>query len=288
VSLAILAATAALQLAIVVVSGSVALAADTIHNFADAMTAIPLWVAFRLSRRAPTKRYSYGFHRAEDVAGIFVVVVILGSAGVAAFEAIRRLAHPEPIQNLVWVGAAGVIGFLGNEFVAVYRTRVGGQIGSAALVADGQHARADGLTSLGVLLSAIGVGLGFDRADPVVGLLITAAILVVLRNAARSVLHRVMDGTDEATIRLIEEAASSVDGVAHVTAARARWAGHELRAELDIQVDPALTVERGHWIAEEVEHELLHALPRLGMVTVHVDPHGHAPDVGPAAHHRRN
>jgi cation diffusion facilitator family transporter len=165
---------------------------------------------------------------------------------------------------------------------------VGRQIGSAALVADGQHARADGLTSLGVLLSAIGVGLGFDRADPVVGLLITAAILVVLRNAARSVLHRVMDGTDEATIRLIEEAASSVDGVAHVTAARARWAGHELRAELDIQVDPALTVERGHWIAEEVEHELLHALPRLGMVTVHVDPHGHAPDVGPAAHHRRN
>lgn len=288
ISLAGLAFTALFQVVIVALSGSVALAADTIHNFADAMTAVPLWVAFRLARRPPTRRYSYGYHRAEDVAGILIVLVILASAALAAFEAVRRLMHPEPIHNLWWVAAAGAIGCAGNELVAVYRIRVGRRIGSAALVADGRHAQVDGLTSLGVLLSAIGVALGFERADPLVGLLITVAILIVLKSAAWSVFHRVMDGTDEATIRLIEEVAASVDGVAHVTAARARWAGHELRAELDIQVDPGLSVERGHWIAEEVEHELIHVLPRLGMVTVHVDPHNHEPDTGPAAHHRRS
>lgn len=286
VSLVALAITAIGQLVIVVASGSVALLADTIHNFTDALTAIPLWIAFVIGRRPATKRFSYGFERAEDLAGILIVVVIAGSAALAAFEAIRRLVHPQPIEHLEWVMAASVIGFAGNEAVAWYRIRVGRRIGSAALVADGLHARTDGLTSLGVLAGAIGVALGFDRADPIAGTAISVAILFVLWQAAGSVFRRLLDGTEASTVILLEETAAAVPGVEHVTSAKARWTGHALNAELEIQVDPGLTVEGGHRIAEEVEHQLLHHVPRLRGATVHVDPHDHGPPSGPMAHHR--
>jgi cation diffusion facilitator family transporter len=286
-SLLALAGTAAAQLAIVLLSGSVALLADTVHNVADALTAIPLWIAFVVGRRPATRRYPYGFARVEDLAGLLIVLVIAASAALAAWESVRRLADPRPLDHLPWVMAASVVGFAGNELVALYRIRVGRRIGSAALVADGYHARTDGITSLGVLAGAIGVALGFERADPIAGLAITAAILVVLWQAARSVLRRVLDGTDEATVPLLEQVASSVPGVEHVTSAKARWTGHALNAELEIQVEPTLTVRQGHAIAEEVEHALLHALPRLRGATVHVDPHGHGPHYsGPMAHHR--
>jgi len=287
VSLAVLALTAALQLVVVALSGSVALLADTVHNVTDALTAVPLWIAFLVGRRPATARYPYGYARAEDLAGILIVLVIAASAGLAAWEAIRRLAEPQEIQHLPWVMVASVLGFAGNELVAAYRIRVGRRIGSAALVADGYHARTDGLTSLGVLAGAIGVALGFERADPIAGLAITLAILVVLWQAMRSVFRRILDGTDDATVPLLEEVASSVPGVEHVTSAKARWTGHVLNAELEIQVEPRLTVAQGHAIAEEVEHALLHAIPRLRGATVHVDPHGHGPHYsGPMAHHR--
>jgi cation diffusion facilitator family transporter len=281
-----LALTALLQLLIVVVSGSVALLADTIHNFSDCLTAIPLWVAFVIGRRPATKRYSYGYDRAEDLAGLFIVLVIAASAVFVAWEAVVRLMHPRAIDNLPWVIAAGLTGFVGNELVAWYRIREGHRIGSMALVADGQHARTDGLTSLGVVAGAIGVALGFDRADPLAGLAIAVVIVFVLWQAGRSVLHRILDGTDESTVVMLESVAASVAGVEHVTSTRARWTGHGLNADLEIQVDPALTVSQGHAIAEEVEHELLHALPGLKGANVHVDPHDHDPPQGPVAHHR--
>lgn len=286
-SMLALAATAAAQLVVVASTGSVALLADTIHNVTDALTAVPLWIAFVVGRRPATKRYPYGYARVEDLAGIFIVLVIAASAGVAAWEGVRRLSDPRPIENLGWVMAASVVGFAGNELVAMYRIRVGQRIGSAALVADGYHARSDGITSLGVLAGAIGVALGFDRADPIAGLAITVAILVVLWQATRSVFRRILDGTDDATIPLVEEVAASVSGVDHVTSAKARWTGHVLNAELEIMVDPALSVQAAHRIAEEVEHALLHAIPRLRGATVHVDPHDHGPHYsGPMAHHR--
>ncbi len=275
------------QLVVVLLSGSVALLADTVHNAADALTALPLWVAFVLGRRPPSRRYPYGLHRAEDLAGVLIVLAIAASGCLAALESVRRLLDPRPIEKLPWVAAAGALGFLGNEAVAWYRIRVGRRIGSAALVADGLHARADGLTSLGVLAGAAGVALGFERADPLAGLVITLAIALVLVQAARGVIRRLLDGTDEATVILLEETAAGVPGVEHVTSARARWTGHVLNAELEIQVDPTLTVEEGHRIAEEVEHALLHRLPRLRGATVHVDPHDHRPPSGPMAHHRR-
>jgi cation diffusion facilitator family transporter len=275
--LAGLGATALVQVVILALSGSVALLADTVHNATDAFSAVPLLIAFRLARRPPTRRYPYGLHRAEDLAGIFLVSLIAISAAVAGIEAASRLAHPRTIGHAGWVLAAGVIGFAGNELVAEYRIRVGRRIGSAALEADGHHARADGLTSLGVVVSAVGAMAGADRADAVAGLAITVAIVWTLVKAGRSVLHRVLDGTDEATIALIEATASSVGGVEHVTNTRARWTGHRLLAELNIDVHGELSVEDGHEIAERVREALLADVPRLAGATVHVDPHEHEP-----------
>ncbi len=277
IALAGLMTTALLQLLIVGATGSVALLADTIHNFTDALTAVPLLVAFRLARRPPTRRYPYGFHRAEDLAGIVIVAMILLSALVAAAEAVRRLIHPQPVDHVVWVLVAGLVGAAGNEAVAAYRIRIGRRIGSAAMVADGLHARTDGLTSLAVVGSALGVMAGFVRADTAVGLAITVAIFWTLIQAARTVLHRVLDGTDDQTITLIEEVAAAVNGVEHVTDAKARWTGHQLRTELSIDVDSGLSVGQGHDVAESVREALLHHVPRLADAAVHVDPHEHDP-----------
>jgi cation diffusion facilitator family transporter len=276
ISLGVLGLTAGVQFVVAMVSGSVALLADTIHNVTDALTAIPLLIAFRLARKPPNRRYPYGYHRAEDVAGLVIVAFILVSAIVAGIEAIQRLIHPQGMSRPGWVIAAGVVGIVGNEAVAAYRIRVGRRIGSAALVADGLHARTDGLASLGVVVATIGVVLGFDRADALVGLAITIAILLTLWRAARTVLHRALDGTDETTLALIEAVAGVVDGVQHVTDAKARWSGHRLLAELNVAVEPTLTVDRGHAIAEDVHHALLNEVPRLAEVMVHVDPHDHA------------
>lgn len=264
--------TAVAQLVVVSFTGSVALLGDTIHNFADAMTALPLGIAFLLGRRAASRRYTYGLGRAEDLAGVVVVLIIAGSAAFAGYEAVQRLLDPRPVQHLWIVAAAGIIGFVGNELVARYRITVGRQIGSAALVADGLHARTDGFTSLAVVLGALGVALGFPQADPIIGLLITVAILFVLRDAAREVFRRLMDAVDPATVERVEHAAAEVPGVLHANQIRMRWIGHSLRAELAVSVDAELTVLEAHSLAHEVEHRLVHAVPRLTAAVVHVEP----------------
>lgn len=271
-SLALLAVTAIIQVAVVVLSGSVALLADTIHNVGDALTAVPLWVAFTLAVRPPTKRFTYGFGKVEDLAGMVVVLLILISAVVAGYEAIVRLVHPQSVHYLWAVAVAALVGFLGNEVVAILRIRVGKQIGSAALIADGNHARIDGLTSLAVLVGALGVWLGFPRADPIVGLLITVAILKIVWDSARLVFTRALDGVDPQVVDEIRQAVNHAPGVLEVTETRVRWIGHRLYAELNVAVASDLPVERGHEVAVEVRHELLHSLPFLSDATVHIDP----------------
>jgi cation diffusion facilitator family transporter len=287
-SLAALGITAALQAVVVFLSGSVALLGDTLHNFADALTAVPLGVAFVLARRPPTRRYTYGFGRAEDLAGIMIVAFIAASAGLAGFEAVRRLLHPAEVRYLPAVAIAGVVGFAGNELVARYRIRVGRRIGSAALVADGLHARTDGFTSLGVLLSAGGVALGLRWADPVVGLAITAAILVVLAGAVRQVYRRLMDAVDPDLVDTVEQTLRETDGVLGVGAVRLRWIGHNLRAECEIVVANDLSVVAAHEVAVHAEHGLLHAVPRLTSAIVHADPQprADADHHAAVAHHR--
>lgn len=271
-SFAALSVTAVAQLVLVVVTGSVALLGDTVHNFADALTAVPLGIAFLLGRRAATRRYTYGFGRAEDLAGVVVVLAVAASAAVAGYESVRRLLDPQPVAHPWVVAAAGVIGFAGNELVARYRITVGREIGSAALVADGLHARTDGFTSLAVVAGAAGVAFGFPVADPIVGLGITVAILFVLRDAAKEVFRRLLDAVDPASVELAERTALGVDGVLGARELRMRWIGHHLRAELAVTVAADLTVEAAHALAHEVEHRLLHTIPRLTAVVIHTEP----------------
>lgn len=274
VSLGGLGATAILQLAVVAVSGSIALLADTVHNFSDALTALPLGVAFWLGRRPPNRRYTYGYGRAEDLAGIFIVAMIALSAGIAAWQAVARLVDPQTISNPGWVAAAGLIGFIGNEVVAGYRIRVGRRIGSAALVADGLHARTDGLTSLAVLAAAIGAMAGWQLADPIVGLAISVAILKVLRTAARDVYGRLMDRVDPMLVDRIGHELGHVAGIDAVDRVRVRWIGHELHADADVAVDSTLDVTTTHDVLEDARHHLLHAIPRLADVLLHANPAG--------------
>ena len=290
ISLVILSLTAALQIVVFLVSGSVALLADTVHNLSDAFTSIPLWIAFVLLRRPPSRRFTYGLGRVEDLAGIVIVLFIAASAVFVGVESIRGFADPRSYDNVLLVGIAGVIGFAGNETVAVYRIRVGRRIGSAALVADGKHARTDGFTSLGVLLSAIGVGLGYPLADPLVGIAITAAILIILVGAVRDVMRRLLDAVDPAMVDDAERVLAGVPGVEQVDAVRMRWTGHRIRAEADVTVDPSLDVRTAHDISERARHELLHSVKGLDDVTVHVSPahaDGHEDPHELTSHHRR-
>jgi cation diffusion facilitator family transporter len=283
-ALGILGATTVLQVVIVVLSGSVALLADTVHNLGDALNSIPLLIAFYLARRGATRRYTYGFGKAEDVAGIFIVLSIAFSAGYIFWESFQKLLSPAPLTNLPWVAAAAVIGFLGNEGVAWLQIRAGRRIGSDAMIADGMHARTDGLTSLAVLLAVLGTWLGFPIVDPLIGLLIGVAILFITRDAAKTIWYRLMDAVDPAIVDKVEREAAKVQGVQQAHEVRVRWLGHRLHSELHIVVDEDLPTHASHAIAEEVRHALLHALPGLSLVSVHVDPCGHSG----ADHHAAN
>jgi cation diffusion facilitator family transporter len=238
---------------VVAISGSVALLADTIHNFSDALTAIPLGLAFWLSRRARNRRYSYG--RAEDIAGVIIVLMIAFSAGEAIYQSVLK-----------------IIGLLGNELVAVFRIRVGKEIGSAVLVADGYHARTDGFTSLAVLAGAIGVWLGFPLLDPIVVLGIGVAILGIVWKSAQDMWHRMMDAVDPEIHEEFRHTASHVPGVLDVHHTAIRWLGPRLYGEMNITVNCQQTTLQSHFIAEEVHHSLFHKLPALVEVVVYVDP----------------
>lgn len=269
-SFVVLAITSALQFGVVLASGSVALLADTIHNIGDAVTAISLWIAFLLARRKPSKIFTYGLGRVEDLAGVVIVAIILFSAIFAGYEAIERLIHPQSINFLPWVVAAGSIGFLGNEAVAVFRIRVGREINSAALIADGYHARTDGFTSLAVVFGAIGVWLGFPLADPIVGLIITITIFGIVWQSSKAVFTRMLDGVDPAITDEIRHAAEHVKGVRQVLEAKARWLGHRLHVDIGVQIAPDMTIADADRLAESLRHEMLEHIPALGEANVRV------------------
>jgi cation diffusion facilitator family transporter len=274
ISLGGLGLTALAQAAVCAASGSVALLSDTIHNVSDALTAVPLGVAFVLGRRRPTRRYTYGYGRAEDLAGVCVVAVIALSATIAASQAVARLVDPRPMHQAGWVAAAGLVGFVGNEAVARYRLHVGRRIGSTALVADGLHARTDGLTSVAVLGAALGSLAGWDMADPVVGLVISVAIIRVLRIAARDVSRRLMDGVDPELVDTVADRLGAVPGVRSVDRVRMRWTGHQLHVDADVELDADLPLARAHEILEDARHTLLHHVARLADAHLHASPAG--------------
>jgi cation diffusion facilitator family transporter len=288
-SLLILGITAAIQLVVAVGSGSAGLLADTIHNFSDALTALPLWLAFQVGRRPASRRYTYGYGRAEDLAGVAIVAIIFVSAAIAFWESYQKFVHPVPLPNVGWVMVAAVVGFVGNEVVALIRIGTGRKIGSAALEADGHHARIDGLTSLGVLVGAVAVWLGAPIADPIVGLLISVAILFVTKDAAVSMWRRLMDAIDPALLDRTVATAATTPGVSGVEDVRLRWLGHRLWAELHVLVDENILLREAHAISEDVRHRLYHEIPQLAEVTIHVDPTGPsgANHHAPTDHHRQ-
>jgi cation diffusion facilitator family transporter len=264
--------TACLQLVIVIATNSIALLADMIHNFGDAATAIPLGIAFLFARLKPTKRFTYGYGRVEDLAGVVVLLLILFSAVVAGVESVSRFFHPETVSHLWAVIAASILSFIGNEGVAIFRIKVGKEIGSAALIADGYHARIDGWASLAVLIGAIGIWLGFPLADPIMGLVITISILFIVWSSGKEIFSRMLDGVDPEVLHEVEHAAEHVEGVRNIGDVKARWLGHKLCVELVVAVKSNATAKEGHAIAKEVRHQILHHLPHAGSVMIHIDP----------------
>ncbi len=272
ITLIILSLTALFQVVIVAISGSVALLADTIHNFADASTSIPLWIAFALARRGTSRKFTYGYGKVEDVAGVLIVLIIFFSACVAAYESVMKIIDPMPMENMNWVIAAAIVGFIGNEWVAMYRIRVGKEIGSAALVADGYHARVDGFTSLAVLFGVVGVWLGYPIIDPLVGVGITLAILFIVKDAAKSIWIRLIDGIEPEILAQIEHAPTHIAGVAAVREVRARWVGHRVYTDVVIDVDPAISVLEANETAMKVEQALRDHVRLLGIAVVRIKP----------------
>ncbi|HEX6221458.1 MAG TPA: cation diffusion facilitator family transporter [Acidimicrobiia bacterium] len=285
VSLVGLGITAAIQAAVVVISGSVALLSDTLHNLTDALTAVPLWIAFSLGRRPATRRYTYGFNKAEDWAGIVIVLAIALSAGLVIWESAQRLVEPRLIDQIPWVITAGVVGALGNELVARYRMRVGERIGSEALVTDGRHARTDALTSLAVVVAGIGAAFGVSWVDPVAGLAVAVPILWLLGRSARRIFRRLFDGTEPEVVDIAADTIQGVEGVRSLGDLRVRWHGHQLRIAASISVDSNLSVKEDHDIAHTVEHKLHHSFPIPVVATIHVEPHDHADRHDITAHH---
>ncbi len=263
-----LAVTAVIQIVIVVLTGSVALLADTIHNVGDAMTAVPLWIAFLFARRAPSRRFNYGFGRVEDLAGAVIVLVIAFSAVVAGYQSVDRLVNPRDISFIGAVAAGGAIGFIGNEAVALFRMRIGREINSAALIADGHHARIDGLTSLTVLVGAVAVWAGFPLADPIAGIIITVVIIKIVVDAAKSVFERMLDGVDPQVLDEIEHLTSHVDGVSGAIRARGRWIGHRLQIEVRIATSPDASASTTQQLEAKIASELREAFSYAGEILV--------------------
>ncbi|HLI05268.1 MAG TPA: cation diffusion facilitator family transporter [Ktedonobacteraceae bacterium] len=266
--------------------GSAGLFADALHNQGDVFTTVALWIAFALSRRAANQRYTYGYYRSEDLAGIFIVLVIIASAVAGAVESIQKLTSGNvPTQIYLSMGAA-LVGVAGNELLAQYKISVGRRINSVPLIADGQHSRIDGLTSLAAFVGLVGVALGFPSADPIAGLVITVVIVTVVYSTSRSVLQRILDAVDPNIVPAIVRNASQVEGVKAVTDVHARWVGHTLQTSLNIEVSPQITLAEAHTIAEEVRHRLFHNVKDLSEAIIHTDPYSPTGEYHAAtAHH---
>jgi cation diffusion facilitator family transporter len=267
-----------IQFAIAWIGGSAGLFADALHNFGDVFTTIALWIAFVISNRAANQRYTYGYYRAEDLAGIFIVLVIIASATASAVESIQKLTSGNIPTQIYLSMAAALVGVAGNELLAQYKISVGKRINSVSLIADGHHSRIDGLTSLAAFIGLLGVKLGFPKADPIAGIVITIVIVTVVFSTSRSVMQRLLDAVDPHVVPSIITTASAVPGVEQVTDVRARWVGHTLHVVMNIEVDAELTLLKAHAIAEDVRHQLFHEVKGISEVLIHTDPSSRSGD----------
>ncbi len=268
-----LALTTAIQVGLYVISGSVALLGDTLHNGIDVAGTGIVWAAFALTRRERSARFNYGFHRFEDIAALIVVVLIAASAVVVVYEGITSLGN-EPDIGQPWVVLiAGVVGLVGNEGVALFKIRTGKRIGSAALVADGRHSQADGLSSAGVIVAAVGLMAGVRWLDPLAGVAIGALIAWTAFESGRDVLLRLLDSSDPAIRGELEKLAVGVAGVDHINDLRMRELGRTVHVVANVCMPGGYTLKQAHETAEELRDAWLHALPPGSAVDIHVDPY---------------
>jgi cation diffusion facilitator family transporter len=280
-----LALVSAAELAISALSGSAAVLADGLHNLGDVFTTVALAGAFLLSNRAPTRRFPYGYHRGEDLAGLVVLLLIVASAVASGVTSVEHLLHRTTLSHPGVAFAAALVGLVGNEAVARYKTVMGRRLRSLSLIADGQHSRIDGLASLGAAAGVAGAWAGVPQLDPVAGLVITVVIALVAFDTARNVTARLLDEADASLLATIEEVAAAAPGVLAVSEVRARWTGRRMRAELVLEVSPEETVSRAHALGEQVRHQLFHRIEGLVEVVVHLDPAGDAEAHRSVRHH---
>jgi cation diffusion facilitator family transporter len=266
VSAAGLAVTGIAELLVAVLTGSVGLLGDAIHNLSDVSTSAVVFLGFRLSRKGPTERYPYGLERAEDLAGIGIAVVIWASAAFAGWESVRKLLEHGTTSHVALGIAGAALGIAGNQVVARYKLVIGRRINSATLVADARHSWLDALSSAGALVGLIAVALGWRWGDPIAGIAVTMFICHVGYEVTADVVHRLADGVDPAVIASAEEAAGSVDGVVHAHA-RARWTGRTLRVEIEGWVDRDLTVSGADALGQQVAREVVRQLPEMASFT---------------------
>ena len=261
-----LAATGLVELVLAVLTGSVGLLGDAIHNLSDVSTSAVVFLGFRLSRRPPTERYPYGLERAEDLAGVGIAVVIWASAAFAGYESVRKLVEHGHTAH-VGAGIAGAaLGIIGNQVVARYKLVIGKRINSATLIADARHSWLDALSSAGALAGLVAVAFGQPWGDPVAGLAVTALICHVGYEVTTDVVHRLADGVDPGVITTAEAAAGSVPGVIHAHA-RARWTGRTLRVEIEGWVDPGLPAREADAMGRLVADSVSRQLPEAGSFT---------------------
>lgn len=270
-SLWILGITTGLQFVIYILSGSVALLADTVHNLGDTLNSVPLLIAFILAKRLPNKRFTYGYGRAEDVAGLLIVFSIGFSAVYILWQSIDKLIHPEPLSRLGWLTAAALIGFIGNEIVALMEIRVGRTIGSEAMVADGLHARTDGLTSLAVLLAAGGTWLGYPIIDPIIGIFIGWIIIGITWNATKAVFLRLMNGVNPDLTLKTEKSILSHPEIERIARLQLCWIGHRLQGEVVLVAKGALSIRQINDLTTHIQHHLSHALPCVNHFTIQLN-----------------
>ena len=287
ISSLLLAAVAAAELVAAALTNSAGVLADGLHNLGDVGTTVALAIAFILSRRAPTRRFPYGYHRVEDLAGLVVLALIVGSAVASGVTAVEHLIHRPPLTSPVLALLVAAFGFVGNEAAAQYKIRAGTRLRSLALVADGKHSRTDGIASLGAVVGVAGAALGAPVLDPVAGLVITLIIAVVAWETTRTLTGRLLDEADASLVATIEEVAATTDGVLGVSDTRARWMGRRVLAELTLEVAPETTLALAHALGEEVRHRLYHRIDPLSDVIVHLDPAGDTYAHDAVSHHRR-
>ena len=267
-------ATSTLELFVVVLSGSVALLSDALHNLGDVFTTVGVYLGFRASRKVATRKYPYGYGRAEDLAGIVIVAAIWSSAVLAAWQSYEKLVTGRGTSHLPLGMLAATIGIVGNQMVARYKLKVGREIKSAPLIVDARHSMLDALASGGALLGLIGVALGFRVADPLAGFAIALLIVRIGVVATRDVVSRLMDANDEELGRAVLAAIDRIPAVKAVSDLRVRWLGRQVEVRIRVHLPATMPFSAAHDVTHQVERAVLEVIPDVREVTVEPVPEG--------------